>query len=112
MIDRILREGRRPPSGRKRSRKLPRGWSLSRLLHEHGRGFGRPLTVEKILTWADAHHARTGQWPHRHSGPVADAPGEKWVNIDQALLEGGRSLDAGSSLARLLVGRKPPTTAH
>jgi hypothetical protein len=22
-----------------------------------------PLTVEQILAWADAHHARTGEWP-------------------------------------------------
>jgi hypothetical protein len=28
------------------------------------------LTLDLILNWADAHHAATGQWPRRSSGPV------------------------------------------
>jgi hypothetical protein len=60
------------------------------------------LTVEQILAWADAYHARTGEWPSSCAGPVADAPGEKWVNIDQALRAGVRGLPGGDSLARLL----------
>jgi hypothetical protein len=112
MIDSVLRQGRSGLSSRRPSRELPRGSSLSRLLREHARVDSRKLTVETILTWADAHYARTGRWPHRHSGPVAAAPGEKWVNIDQALLKGGRGLAAGSSLARLLTGRVPPSVAR
>jgi hypothetical protein len=96
-IDHALRKGRHG---------LPRDSSLGRLLSENGRVDKRELTVETILAWADAHHARTGKWPGRHSGPVAAAPGEKWVNIDQALIEGGRGLPAGWSLAKLLAGRK------
>jgi hypothetical protein len=60
------------------------------------------LTVEQVLAWADAHHARTGDWPTRRTGPVADAPGEKWVNVDQALQGGVRGLPGGDTLARLL----------
>jgi hypothetical protein len=61
------------------------------------------LTVAQTLTWADAHHARTGAWPRRDSGPVAGAPGETWVNIDQAMKKGLRGLPGGDTLARLLT---------
>ena len=61
-----------------------------------------PLTVEQILAWADAHHARTGRWPHAKSGPVEGAPGEAWGNIDSALRHGHRCLPGGDTLARLL----------
>jgi hypothetical protein len=62
-----------------------------------------PLTVEQILAWADAHHARTGRWPNTGSGPVASAPGEVWGNINIALAWGYRGLPRGGSLARLLA---------
>ena len=65
-----------------------------------------PLTVEQILAWADAHHARTGRWPHTKSGPVEGAPGEAWGNIDNALRLGRRGLPGGDSLARLLDRRR------
>jgi hypothetical protein len=61
-----------------------------------------PLSEQQILAWADAYHARAGEWPSADAGPVADAPGEKWVNIDQALRSGFRRLPGGDSLARLL----------
>jgi hypothetical protein len=61
-----------------------------------------PLTVEQILAWADAHHARTGRWPTARTGPVPEAPGEVWRNLDAALYRGGRGLPGGGSLARLL----------
>jgi hypothetical protein len=96
-IDHALRKGRHG---------LPPGLSLGRLLSENGRVDKRELTVETILAWAHAHHKLTGRWPGRHSGPIAAAPGEKWINIDQALSDGGRGLPAGSSLAKLLAGRK------
>jgi hypothetical protein len=54
------------------------------------------------LAWADAHHARTGRWPHRYSGLVLEAPGESWDRINGALREGHRGLPGGDSLAKLL----------
>ena len=63
------------------------------------------LTLEQILTWADAHRERTGAWPR--AGPVVDAPGEKWRNIDQALAAGVRGLPGGDTLARLLDRYRP-----
>jgi hypothetical protein len=88
-------------------RGLPGGSNLARLLIEH---HGpdclkkRPdLTIEQILAWADAHHAATGKWPLTDSGPVRDAPDEKWRAISQSLARGTRGLPGGSSLARLLA---------
>jgi len=63
---------------------------------------GPPLTVEQILTWADAHHARTGRWPSDWSGPIPGAPGETWAKVHSALRAGHRSLPGGDTLARLL----------
>lgn len=52
------------------------GSSLAKLLAKH-RGARNPrhrqLTVQQILTWADAFRASTGHWPNENSGPVADA---------------------------------------
>jgi hypothetical protein len=62
-----------------------------------------PLTVEQILAWADAHHARTGRWPTAASGPVEGAPGEVWAYINTSLARGHRGLPWGSSLSRLLA---------
>jgi hypothetical protein len=62
-----------------------------------------PLTIEQILAWADAHHARTGKWPHLDSGRVRDNLNEKWHNISTALRLGLRGLEGGSSLAKLLA---------
>jgi hypothetical protein len=67
----------------------------------------KPLTVEQILAWAEAHHARTGKWPHAKSGPVVDAPGETWNGVNLALEYGHRGLPGGDSLARLLNRHRP-----
>ncbi|MBY0523623.1 MAG: hypothetical protein K2R98_09490 [Gemmataceae bacterium] len=88
-------------------RGLPGGSSLARLLAEQ-RGVRNihalaPLTVEQILAWADAFHARTGQWPKKKSGVILDTGGEKWDFVDSALQNGGRGLPGGSSLPRLLA---------
>jgi hypothetical protein len=64
------------------------------------------LTEEQILAWADAHHARTGDWPGSPSGPVAEAPEETWSAIERALARGHRGLHGGSSLAQLLARRR------
>ena len=91
-------------------RGLPGGTTLAQLLAER-RGApaiqtSRPLTVDQILAWADAHHAATGHWPVEDSGPVSEAPGETWRRISMALNKGHRGLPAGSSLARLLAERR------
>jgi hypothetical protein len=100
-IDQALREGLRG---------LPGGGSLAQLLAEH-RGRRNihglpPLSHKKILRWADAHHRRAGQWPHSGSGPVVDAPGETWEQIDLALRLGLRGLPGGSALTRLLAAKR------
>jgi hypothetical protein len=83
------------------------GSSLARLLGEERRlSLPRPrspLSVERILAWADRHHARHGTWPTVKSGPVSSAGGEWWCQIDIALREGGRGLPGGTSLHRLLA---------
>src|SRR5262249_22496724 len=89
----------------KGNRGLPGGSSLSSLLAQH-RGARNHLalprlTVELILAWADAHHARTGSWPRETSGPVVGAPGEMWSGVDIALEKGLRGLAGSSSLPRL-----------
>ena len=61
------------------------------------------LTVEQILSWADAYRARTGKWPNNDSGRVWEPADEKWENIDTALRVGLRGLHRGQSLARLLA---------
>ena len=58
--------------------------------------------MAQILTWADAYHARRGDWPKAGSGPVEDAAGETWCGIHHALQRGKRGLPSGSSLPRLL----------
>jgi hypothetical protein len=80
--------------------------SLARLLQRY-RGVrnrkGLPhLKIKKILAWADAHFARTGQWPTHLSGPVIAAPGETWGGIHTALQCGNRGLPGGMGLYKLL----------
>jgi hypothetical protein len=103
-VDRALRLGRGV---------LPGGSSLAHLLASK-RGVVRhpPFAEEQILAWADAHHRRTGRWPIAESGPVTDAPEETWYAVDSALREGTRGLPGGSSLARLLVARRPVRCPH
>jgi hypothetical protein len=101
-IDNVLRQG---------NRGLPAGQSLSRLLAEHRAvrpGGQLPLLViSQILSWADAHHARTGRWPHaRLTGPIPEAPDESWRAIHCALREGWRGLPGGSTLHALLVEQR------
>jgi hypothetical protein len=101
-------------------RGLPGGSSLARLLAER-RGYRGPLTVERILAWADAHHAATGRWPTSwSSGPVQGAPGETWPTLDEALRIGRRGLPGGTTLAQVLAEHRrapniytePPLTAE
>lgn len=86
------------------------GLSLARLLFEHRgvptRAVQLPLTEELILTWADSHLRRTGQWPHQRSGIVKESPTLKWQSIHSSLYAGGHGLPGGSSLAELLRLRR------
>jgi hypothetical protein len=97
-IDRALRFG---------SRGLPRARSLAWFLSRHRDkcyGSGKPrLSVEKIVSWAEAYHLHTGSWPTQASGPVTDEPGENWSAINEALRWGHRGLPGGDTLARLLA---------
>jgi hypothetical protein len=88
-------------------RGLRRGTSLARLLARE-RGKRNPvdlprLTLRQILSWADEHHRRTGQWPTSQSGPVHGVPGESWSKVAGALANGRRGLSGHGSLARLLA---------
>ncbi len=100
-VDTALRNGMRG---------LAAGSSLARLLAKH-RGVrnrkGLPrLKRKQILAWADAYHRRTGRWPTKDSGPIAEAPGETWSAVHTALQAGLRGLRGGSSLARLLSANR------
>src|SRR5437879_3196396 len=73
--------------------------------YPRGRG-PRPrgrLRVVQILRWADRHRTRTGRWPKSTDSAVVGTVGETWLNLDQALRKGLRSLRPGSSLARILA---------
>lgn len=64
------------------------------------------ISEDEILAWADAHYDSTGNWPTKKSGSVAAMPGETWIRLDAALLQGCRGLPGGSSLPRLLEHRR------
>src|SRR5216683_3025396 len=66
----------------------------------------RPLTVEEILRWADAHREATRKWPTKSSGPIPFAKHEKWLSVDNALRRGLRNLPVKGSLAQLLAERR------
>jgi hypothetical protein len=73
------------------------------------------LSIPQILAWADAHHARTGNWPSQLAGPIQESAGESWRKVQSALCHGSRGLPGGSSLAQLLTAergvrnrRRPP----
>jgi len=70
-----------------------------------GRAHSR-LTIAQILSWADDHHANTGEWPRQSSGIVLANPQERWRRIDAALRRGSRGLPGKSSLAKLLYAKK------
>src|SRR5207244_747366 len=83
---------------------------LKRIERQRQRRRYRPrqsqLTEKQILAWADFHHQRTSEWPHKDSGRIMTGLGLKWMNVDSALRVGLRGLDGGSSLARLLARQR------
>ena len=60
------------------------------------------LSIEQILSWADAHKAAIGEWPKKTTGQVIGAD-ETWLGIDSAAREGRRGLSGRSTLAKLLA---------
>jgi hypothetical protein len=102
-INKCLRRGRRG---------LPGGSSLAQALGRRSnpviRRKHRKLTAAQILAWADAHHAATGKWPTQYSGPIPEAPGERWMEINGALNNGSRGLPGTSSLKKLLQRFRGP----
>jgi hypothetical protein len=101
LIDQVLRKG---------LRSLPPGSSLAQLLAQHRAIRNRkglpPFTEEQILQWADAFRRRTGAWPNKSSGPIAEAPGETWMAVEMAVRYGRRGIAGGSSLARMLAEKR------
>lgn len=87
-------------------RGLPSGLSLTKLLGTYRDVRNStdlpPLTITRILEWADHHKDRTGRWPTRRSGEVAGTD-ESWAGINSSLNRGQRGLTAGLSLANLLA---------
>jgi pyrroloquinoline quinone (PQQ) biosynthesis protein C len=92
-------------------RGLPGNSSLSRLLAEN-RELRTPLTVEKIIAWADRYNAAHDRWPTPSEPPKEAAPGETWPMIDRALRYGLRGLPGGSTLFRLLVAHRGPEVSR
>jgi len=62
-----------------------------------------PLTIAQVLAWADLYYARTGKWPKKTAGAVAEETTEHWKAISEALSGGYRGFPGGFSLADLLA---------
>jgi len=92
---------------------LTRKTSLACLLAQHRRvrnqGNVPSSMVDQILAWADAHHAATGRWPSRYSGPVRGAPGQRWHEINETLYRLGRGLPGRLTLEKLLAQHRGAT---
>lgn len=92
-------------------RGLPGGSSLSQLLRQE-RGAQRAnstvprLKCAEILKWAKSFRRKTGAWPTRRTKLAADSHGTTWSAINAALRLGLRGLEGGSSLAKLIEGRR------
>ena len=91
-------------------RGFPGGSSLARLLATRrgvrNRADLPKLTEERILAWADDYYRQMGRWPECGSGDIDGSGGERWASVDTALKLGFRGLPGGSSLAKLLLGRR------
>ncbi|MCH7721632.1 MAG: hypothetical protein IH988_11710 [Planctomycetes bacterium] len=100
-IDQALRKGHRGLEG---------GLSLAELLRlkrsVRNRGNQPKLTERQILKWADLQLDYCGRFPGPRSGPVLAAQGEDWRNIDNALRYGLRGMEGGTSLPKLLAGKR------
>jgi hypothetical protein len=81
-------------------RNLPGGTTLAQLLEKHREVRNRlavpDLTEAVILSWADQHHTRTGEWPKDQDRAIAAAPGETRHAVDSALMRGTQGLPGGT----------------
>ena len=77
-------------------RGLAGGSSLTQLLVEHrgirSTGYAPPLTIPQILAWADLYRAGTADGLQTGPDRSPRAPGETWLAIRCALVEGLRGL--------------------
>jgi len=86
---------------------LPGGNSLHRLLR-HKRRISDPRKVapdvdlKHVREWVDQHHLRTGRWPHRDDGSVAERPEITWATIDRRMRRGELGLPRGTTLSKWL----------
>lgn len=97
--------GRIDKSLRRGTRGIRSQTSLFKLLVKH-RGVAKPvykppLSEAAVVRWARAYRRRTGNWPTPRSGPIAEAPGESWHGVCNALRFGSRGLRPGRSLKQL-----------
>jgi hypothetical protein len=67
---------------------------------------GQPLSEAQILAWARTYREAKGKWPNAASPPEHLPEGESWRRLDVSLRRGQRGLPGGSSLSRLLRGRR------
>ncbi len=100
---------------------LHRGFSLCELMLEFLPQLDRnriekrrPIRIEEVLAWADAHYAKYGAWPTLSSGEIP-ATGLTWAGVNHCLWRGFRGLPGQTTLAKLLekhrgvpFGRRPP----
>jgi hypothetical protein len=87
-------------------RGLPPGSSLFKLLASNRasprtRSDVVSLSIAEVLRWCRSHKRRSGAWPTKRSGPIAESAGDTWEAVDVALRHGYRGLPGGSSLAGL-----------
>ncbi len=100
------RARRRARARRDRKDKKTRAWG--RILRievwkaRKERGDLPEIDEADILAWADAHHARTGQWPTSKVGEIPEEPGETWMLVEAALFFGLRGLPGRTTLLRFL----------
>ncbi len=91
-------------------RGLPGGNSLKKLFKRRKGSLSNmrmpPLSIPKILRWADAYRRRTGRWPTRDAGPIPEARPTTWRGVHTALAKGGRGLPGGTTLPMLLMKRR------
>ena len=97
-VDKSLKEGLRGlRGGESLAGLLAQRWGVKRHYRKP------PLSLDQILLWADAHKARTGQWPDVRSGRIPEAAGESRRRINVALCEGKRGLPKGKPLTQVLA---------
>ena len=91
------------------NRGLVGGGSLAKLMAKYrgvrNRNDLPPLSTTQVLTWADGHFARTGQWPTASAGAIPGSS-ETWASVARALRTGNRGSGSSSTLAQLLADHR------